>query len=231
MGIVIRTLYNNQGWEAPCNSPSNDMNCKFCFKPNVAIKPPKYYDEVCSGNCWERNICVKYHWGCPPPGRAFGGRAYIGMKAFFVYKQLDGNYTLWAKATVQSIDDEPLKEGEEDEKGFAFMHFSPFKPLPKDKWVRDLTAQELVGKEWRQGRHRYIDGKREAYLEQLIERTMAERPAGVRTSSLANSDATLNVKIARSIEEKLEEMATKEGRQKDEIIREAIAEWLKGREL
>ena len=230
MGIIIRTLYNNQGWQAPCNSPYKDMGCRLCFEPNVNIRPPSVADEICTGNCWERNLCVKYRWGCTPQGRTFGGRAYVDMKAFFVYKQLDGNYTLWGKTTVQSIDDRVLEEGEDDEKGFAFIHFSPFEPLSKDKWVRGLSAQQLVGKRWLMGRHRYIDTGRETYLEQIIEEGKSEtRPEGPIITP-PPSGMTLNIKIMPNIEEKLEEIAYKEGRQKDEIVREAIAEWLKGRE-
>lgn len=231
MGIVIRTLYNNRSWQAPCNSPYKDRGCSLCFEPNVDIKPPSISDEVCTGNCWERNLCIKYRWGGIPKGRTFGGQAYIGMKAFFVCKQLDGNYTLWGKTTVQSIDDNVLEEGEDDEKGFAFIHFSPFEALPKDKWVRDLTAQQLVGKKWLMGRHRYIDTGRETYLEQLIKRTTTEKRAEGSIITPPPSNSTLNIRIMPNIDKKLEEMAYKEGRQKDEIVREAIAEWLKGREL
>lgn len=232
MGIIIRTLYNNQSWQAPCDNPYKDTGCGFCLMPNVAIKPPSINDEICTGKCWEQSLCIKYRWGCTPRGTTFGGRAHIGMKAFFVYKQLDGNYTLWGKTTVQSIDKKIIEEGDEIiEKGFAFINFSPFEALPKDKWVRDLTAQQLVGKKWLMGRHRYIDTGRENYLEQLIERITTERRAEgpIITPSLNNS--SLIIKLKPNILEKLEEIAYKEGREKDEIVREAIAEWLKGREL
>lgn len=230
MGILIRTMYNNQGWKAPCNTPDKDRHCSLCFTPNVNIKPPSHGYEVCKGNCWERNIRIKYRWGCTPKGRKFGGRAYIGMKAFFVYKQPDGNYTLWGKTTVQSIDDRVLEDGDEFEKGYAFIHFSPFEVLPKDKWVRDRTDKQLVGEKWLMGRFRYIDTGRESYLEQLIQGGEAENlPEGpIITPPL--SSTTLNIKIMPNIDEKLEEIAYKEGRQKDEIVREALAEWLKGRE-
>lgn len=229
MGIIIRTLYNNQDWQAPCNNPYRE-GCRLCFEPNVNIRPPSVNDEICTGNCWERNLCIQYRWGCTPKGRKFGGRAYIGMKAFFVYKQLNRNYTLWGKTTVQSIDDRIFEDGEEDEEGFAFIHFSPFEALPRDKWVRDLTAQQLVGEEWRRGRYRYIDAGSESYLEQLIEGGKSERRPEGPIITPPPSSATLNIQIMPNIEEKLEEIAYKEGRQKDEIIREAIAEWLKGRE-
>lgn len=230
MGIVIRTLYNNQDWQALCKQPRPYNECKRCFNPKEAILSPSPSDEVCTGNCWERNICVKYRWGFTRKGNKFGARAHIGMKVFFVHKQTGGKqalYTLWGKTTAQSIDDKVVAEGQDDEKGFAFIHFSPFEPLPRDKWKYNLTAYELVGKEWRQGTFRYIDGRGEACLEQLIEGTIAESPPEPSHSG----DSTLVVKIMPNIEEKLAKAAYEEGRQKDEIFREAIAEWLKGREL
>ena len=230
MGIIIRTLYNNQDWQAPCKNPYKDAACRSCFDPNVAIRGPRPADEICSGNCWERNICVKYSWGCTPKGRTFGVRAYIGMKVFFVYKQLDGNYTLWGMSTVRSIDNTPLEEGGDDEKGFAFIHFNPFKALPRDKWVRDLTDRQLVGESWLMGRYRYIDARRESHLEQLIEGREAERPREDTVITSPANTLILEVQITPTINEKLDRIADEEGRQKDEIIREAIAEWLKGRE-
>ena len=231
IGIIMRTLYNNQGWQSPCISPYKDRECGLCFQPNVHISPPSVTDEVCAGICWEKNLCVKYRWGCTPQGRTFGGRAHIGVKVFFVYKQLDRNYTLWGKTTVQSMDDRVLEEGEDDEKGFAFIHFDPFQALPKDKWVRNLAAQQLVGKKWLMGRYRYIDTGRESYLEQLIEGGKAEKRSEGPLVTPPPNTITLNVRITPNIDDELGKIAYKEGRQKDEIIREAIAEWLKNREL
>jgi len=234
MGIIIRTLYNNQNWRALCKQPRPYNECKRCFKPKEAILGPSPSDEVCTGNCWERNICVKYRWGCNPKGRKFGGRAYIGMKVFFVYKQPGGKqalYTLWGKTTVQSIDDKVVAEGQDDEKGFAFMYFISFVPLPKEKWVRNLTDRELVGEKWLQGAFRYVDTARETRLEQLIEGEKADRPVESPAITIPPTDTILTIRIMPNIEEKLDRIANAEGRQKDEIVREAIAEWLKGREL
>lgn len=231
MGMIIRTLYNNQGWQTRCESPYKDRKCRLCFEPNVNIRPPTVTDEVCTGNCWERNLCVKYRWGCTPQSRTFGGRAHIGMKVFFVYKQLDGNYTLWGETTVQSIDDRVLEEGEDDEKGFAFIHFNPFAALPEDKWVKDLTDRQLVGEKWLMGRYRYIDTRRESYLEQLIEGGKAKTGAEGSSVTPPSNAVTFTIQIMPNINDKLEKIAYKEGRQKDEVVREAIAEWLKGREL
>ena len=224
-------MYNNKSWEALCNTPGKDRDCSLCFDPNVDIRPPSHGAGACDGNCWERDICIKYRWGCTPQGKKFGRRAYEGMKVFFVYKQLDRNYTLWGKTTVQSIDDKltPSFDG----KYYQFMNFTPFEALPKDKWVRGLTNKQLVGQQWRQGRFRYVDTGRESYLEQLIQGGGGEAenlPEGPIINPPLSS-TTLNIKIMPNIDEKLEEIAYKEGRQKDEIVREALAEWLKGREI
>ena len=229
MAMVIRTLYNNQGWRAPCLQPGKDPECWLCFEDNVAIKAPNLTDEVCSGDCWERYICSRYRWGCTPRGRTFGYRAYRGNKVFFIFKQQDGNYTLWGKSLVKSVDTEPLKQGEEGEIGFAFIHFDPFEPLTRDKWVSNLSDIQLVGKRWLRGRYRYIDHEKETYLEQLIEGIVLEPQ--IEIPVLARPTATIDVSVSLmpNICKKLEDIAGEEGRQVDEVIREAIAEWLKDR--
>jgi len=87
------------------------------------------------------------------------------MHVYFVFTQPNGKYTLWGITTVNGVDNAIKKDGENRERGFSFMHFSPFEPLPEDKWVQDLSAQQLVGKKWLTGRFRYIKRK---LIEQLI---------------------------------------------------------------
>jgi hypothetical protein len=41
MAIVIRTLFNNQNWQAKCHNPYQDIRCKSCFNPNVNIRDHK----------------------------------------------------------------------------------------------------------------------------------------------------------------------------------------------
>jgi hypothetical protein len=152
------------------------------------------------------------------------------MKVFFVFKQRDGRYTLWGKTTVQRIDDKLVEEGKDYEVGFAFIHFNPFEPLPRDKWKRNLTDVDLVGQKWLMGLHRYIDTGRESFLERLIEGGKPETPVEALAVAPSSGNSVLNIKIMPHIKKKLEEIAYAEGRQKDDIVREAIAEWLKGRE-
>ena len=152
------------------------------------------------------------------------------MRVFFVYKQLDGKYTIWGETKVSKIDSSPLKESDSDEKGFAFMHFEKFDPLLKEKWVRNLSAEKLVGNEWRQGRFRFIDAYQENKLEQLINGKSIEDHPDKSVALLPSGMINLNVGVMPYVADKLDEIAYKEGRQRDEIIREAIAEWLKGRQ-
>jgi hypothetical protein len=229
--MVIRTLYNNRDWQAPCNRPFEDSECRLCFKPNVAIRPPKVGDEICSGHCWERSICTKYYWGCPPPGRRFGGRAQIGTQVFLVYRQPNGGYTLWGKTTVQSIDKDVVRNGIDGEDGFAFIHFRPFKPLQKDKRIKDLTDLELVGERWLMGTFRYIDSTLEKYLEKLTAEGKTSEQVVQLPTGASPDTAALSVKVMPNIREKLNKASEKEGRQTDEIIREAVAEWLRDRGL
>ena len=229
MGMVIRTLYNNQDWRARCKHPYKDGGCWLCFEDNVDIRPPSRTDEICSGHCWEQHLCAEYRWGCIPKGATFGRRAYPGMTVFFVFKQPDGNYTLWGKSTVRNVDDKPLEQGGDDEVGFAFVRFEPFKPLPRDKWISNLRDIQLVGQKWLMGRHRYINAEQEAYLQEMCERGVAERPLQSAMGVSTGSDVTLNIMVMPNVYRRLESIARDEGRRVDEIVREAIAEWLKER--
>ncbi len=230
MSMIIRVLYNNQGWRGSCQAPGKDIGCWQCFEENVDIKLPQRTDEVCTGHCWEQHLCVDYKWGCTPKGRVFGYQAYPETKVFFVFKQPDGNYTLWGKTTIRAVDDEPREEGQDYEVGFAFIHFNPFEPLPKERWVKNLSSVQLVDKQWLMGRYRYIDAEREAYLEQLIEGEVPREQTGMPAVAPTSDGIGLNIYVTPSIHKKLEGMAKEEGRSIDEIVREAIAEWMKGRQ-
>ena len=174
MSIIIRTLFNNQGWHAPCVNPDNDWRCEACFprhggEPSVDVGKPSVNEKgICTTVCWDQLICTDYRWGCTPKGNIFGSRAHVGEHAYFVFKQPNGKYTLWGITTVNSRDNAIMKDGENWERGFSFMHFTPFESLPEDKWVRDLSAQELVGNKWGSGRFRYI---KRILIEQLISRS------------------------------------------------------------
>ena len=88
----------------------------------------------------------------------------------------------------------------------------------------------MVGAEWRQGRFRYIDREQELHLEKLIKGETSEITQGGAITTPPSGTSILNIEVSPHINERLEKIARQEGRQKDEIIREAIAEWLKERE-
>jgi hypothetical protein len=221
-------MYNNQGWKAACVKPGEDPECEPCFYPLVEIRPPKRGDKECSGNCWERYICTNFKWGCYPKGNTFA-QAYIGMKVFFVFKQLSGSYTIWGTTRVASIDLDQMHTGKDFEDGYRFIHFEPFEQLSREKWVRNLLDTQLVGAMWRQGRFRYADRERELYLERLISGEKPELTQEFAVAVSPSGTSVLNIEVMSHINEKLEKFALQEGRKKDDIVREAIAEWLRER--
>lgn len=233
MAIVIRVAYNNKDWKAACEAPGKDGLCWYCFAGFLAIKPPQRDDIICSGDCWERRLCKDYKWGCTPKGRVYGPDAYRGASVFLVFKQPNSNYTVWGKTTVSAVDTEPMKSDNDFEDGFAFLHFNPFEPLPRDEWVTDLSDVQLVGARWLQGRHRYIDTNREKYLDQLIERGAPEEgvelPVAVKSGSSDIKGIDVTLTLMPNIYEKLEGIAAEEGRNIDELVREAIAGWIRNR--
>jgi len=171
MAIVIRHQFNNQNWVAPCRHPGNDQRCHECFTPNVAIKSPKWDDEICSGNCWERCLRNEFRWGCAPRGNVFSHRVNPSDDAFLVFRQVYSSprlYTLWAVAKVKSTDNQLRTSDREDVDGFAFIEFQSFDPLPTGRWVRDLTAGDLVQNQWGQGNHRFVSEAQAAQLRSLI---------------------------------------------------------------
>ena len=151
------------------------------------------------------------------------------MKVFLVFRQPGGRYTLWGKTTVRDIDDEVATEGRDYEVGFAFIHLEPFESLPKEKWVSNLSDVQLVGEKWLMGRYRYIDAEKEGYLEQLMEGEVPKEQVETPVTILTNNSISLSINVTPNIYKKLESIANEEGRQTDEIVREAIAEWVKGR--
>ncbi|MFA5367407.1 MAG: hypothetical protein WC333_05970 [Dehalococcoidia bacterium] len=223
MGIVFRVLYNNKDWKARCATPGKDDQCWLCFEDELEITMPKRDSEECTGHCWEQHLCVDYKWGCTPKGRKYGNRARPGVKAFFVFKQSDGRYTLWGKTIVRSVDS---KVGED---GYAYVYFNAFKPLPKDKWVKDLKDTDLVEESWRIGRHRFIRQERENALDRLIDGIATPQETKVASVTRHGSSISLNIDISANIYKKLEEIAEEEGREIDEVIRESIAGWLRKR--
>lgn len=228
LAIVIRVAYNNKGWKDACDTPGKDDYCWCCFSGILQITPPKKDDIVCSGNCWERRLCIDYRWGCTPKGRVYGIDAYHGVSVFLVFKQPDGNYTIWGKTTVSAVDSEPMNSDKNFENGFAFIHFNPFEPLPRDKWLKDISDVKLVGARWLQGRHRYIDSNQEKYLSLLLEgkTTEAVKPILIYSDEKDSEGIVISTKIMPHIYKRLEDISSDEGRSIDELVREAIAGWI-----
>jgi hypothetical protein len=232
MGIIIRVLYNNKNWESACSRPGMDSLCQKCFaETNIDIRRPSKDDEACTGLCWERDICTNYEWGCTPKGKKFGRRAYEGVKVFLVFQQPDHKYTLWGVTKINAVNVPPKRKLIDHETDYKqWMSFVPFKPLRRNQWVKNLRDIDLVNEQWRQGRHRFISVEKEAELDRRIEGMPPQAPSlGSVAPSLVNIDKTFTVTFAPNIRDSLTEVSNAEGRQPEEIIKEAIAEWLRAR--
>jgi len=234
MGIIIRTVFNNQGWAGPCKNPSNDPRCYQCIEGRVYVnggKPITVDDNgFCKGEiqdgepwCWEQTLCTKYFWG-NAIGK-WGPRAYPGEKVYLVYRELSGLYTLWGWTKVHWIDN--------NAKPCPNLYLEPFKPLSDDKCVRGLSAIYLTGRKWGQGTFRYIGSEREAILDSRIEGKppIPNFQDGSKNSSSVADYMTVPLRLKVNITERLKRIAESEGREIEDIVREAIAEWLKGREF
>ena len=231
MGMVIRVLYNNQGWKSPCVRPGTDNLCQKCFsETNIDIRVPHRDDEVCSGWCWERDICTRYEWGCTPKGRRFGLRATEGAKVYMVFQQPDKKYTLWGVTEITAVNVPPSRELIEHEKDYKqWIRFVHFDPLPTEYWVRNLTDYALVGEQWRQGRHRYISEEKESELDDRISGIAPQKPSLVLASSSISRNGVMKIDFAPIINDRLIEISNAEGRQPGDIVKEAVAEWLRDR--
>ncbi|HOT74072.1 MAG TPA: hypothetical protein PLW42_12350 [Anaerohalosphaeraceae bacterium] len=233
MGMVIRVLYNNMGWNSACARPGTDNLCQKCFaETNIDIRGPSRDDEVCTGLCWERDICTNYEWGCTPKGRTFGSRAEEGAKVYLVFQQQDQKkYTMWGVTKIEAVNVPPKRKLVEHEIGYDYwLRFAPFEPLPKDKWVKNLTDIDLVDEQWRQGRYRFIDPQKEAELDGRIEGITPQVPnRSLAVPSPIKNEKTFTLAFAPNIHNRLIEISIAEGRQPADIIKEAIAEWLRAR--
>ncbi len=228
-GLVIKTAFNNQGWAGRCKEPvTRDRRCYKCvdgvFWINRGVPVKEDRDAYCTGNgsgmyvsnqhllnlqphwCWEQLLCRKLFWGNPlGQWRA----VFIGMPVYFVYSERDATRTLWGHSTIHRIDNNF------DE--YPLIFFKPFESLPEKQWVKGLTAEEICGKGWRQGTFRYLDEDHEQYLASLIE------GGGRRNVSASEPYEQLTFGLKRDVKEKLMKIAGNEGREVEELLREAVA--------
>jgi hypothetical protein len=168
--LVIRTLYENCSWQAPCKNPWTDHLNYFCRnnKLDLNIQPPSPCSNPCDGKCWEQSLCNNLYWGCTPQGNFWSRRASEGMRVFFVFRQDSSprKYTLWGKTFLKHKDASLNTSGIWGRHGYHLIHFEPF--CPSQSWVANLSSNAVVGKPWGKGNYRYIDAQLSSKLENMI---------------------------------------------------------------
>jgi hypothetical protein len=140
------------------------------------------------------------------------------MPVYFVYPEVDSTLTLWGYGLVDRIDNEP------DE--YPPIFFKPFEPLPQERWVKGLNGAKVTGKKWGQLHFRYLDESHEKYLASLIEGKYEPGREGIYSP---RSYDVINIELKRDIKEKIEKIAQTEGREPQELIREAVAKLIRER--
>jgi len=159
MGMIIRVAFNKEEWSGRCKNADKDPRLFKCQKRKVDTRyDPDDKGNCLSEDCWEQTLCTySGYW----MGRGNFDRNRAIGDVFFVYQAVNKDYVLWGKSKVKSVEGNKIS-------------FEPFKPMPPEKWVRDLSAKklaELAGvKKWGFGTYRYIDTEREATLNDLIQR-------------------------------------------------------------
>jgi len=234
-GLVIRTAFNNQGWAGRCINPLSDPKCFKCSTGGLYVNKGNPIEEdeqgFCKGEpenyplsypandesfwCWEQVLCKKYFWG-----NVMGKwrDVFIGMPVYFVYGDVNNTLTLWGFSEITKI--------ENDREVYPPIFFKPFEPMPKEKWVEGLTGEQITGKDWKQLHYRYLDELHERKLALLVEGKVLNlsnnNPAAER---LENAGIILK----KDIREKLQKIAYDEGREIDDLIREAVAKLIRDR--
>jgi hypothetical protein len=221
MALVLRVAYNDQGWRAPCrNLRGNSLHYQ-CEQGRVNVGFGEDVSGACKATCWEKDLCTKYEWHSILGN--WGLRAAPGEKVYFVFRQRDGLYTIWGRSEIDRTNGKDI-------------FFLPFSALPETSWVKNLKDTDLVGKRWLQGFYRYISNGLEAYVEGLLGGkpptdtiSLPSRPEPPAQIKRESGFTTKNISLKNQKVNELEKIAQEEGREVDDLIREAVGEWIRGR--
>ena len=241
--LVLRTLYNNRGWKDKCVSPFNDPLCWRCQDARKKIAQGKSIDLVftppnvddvggkeCSGKCWEQKFAKdnNFKWGSK---KQYGVRS--GERVFLVFEKKNHNtkkieYRIWGSTIVSQVNIEQQADPTSNYK--YWLRLKEFEALPPEKWSQPLSDIELIGSQWKQGAYRYIyDEAQVAFLEKLVSGAPMKE-VGNKSNFVSLAVKTKDELLSPNIEQKVQEIAKSQGRTRDDIIKQAVFEWLKRQE-
>ena len=134
MGMIFRVAFNNQNWMGKCTNAKDDRRLFNCQKLKVNIGWGEFKVDnrgTCRSDCLEAELCIKYLWESFQGN--FNQKRAIGT-VYFVYPyHLDNSLVLWGKSKIKNV-----KENR--------IYFEEFKPMPENKWKKDLRSKNILGK-------------------------------------------------------------------------------------
>ncbi len=143
MGMIIRTVFNNNNWDGACKDADRDRRLYKCKDKIFNTKYKVNKRGNCLAKCWESTLCKNFYW-INPLGNFDVDRAK--GDAFFVYQDLDNSLVLWGKSKISNVNKNKVK-------------FYEFTPLAQEKWVRGLLPENILGAKFGRGTFRYTDDK------------------------------------------------------------------------
>jgi hypothetical protein len=240
--LLLRVLYENAQWKEKCLSPFTDPLCWKCQEERrdldqgkitkLNITPPQIDDvdgKRCSGRCWEASLARYFEWGSDKHFRGL----MAGMKVFLMFEEKNNNtkkieYRIWGSTIVTHVNVQQLAHPDSSYR--YWIRLKPFEPLPREKWSNPMSDRDILGTKWGQGFYRYIyDEAQVAILEKIVSGVTIEE-AGIKPNLAQPAAKTKKLLLSTNIEEKVKEIADSQGRSRDDIIRQAVAEWLKKQE-
>ena len=149
--MILKVAYNNQNWAGTCKNANNYATFFKCIDKTYNVNYRLNNKGNCLATCWESTLCKKYFW------RSTIGNFSVRAegKVFFVYPTFENDLTLWGRSEVDRVE-------------YNTVYFKEFKAMPREKWVRNLSAIDIFGTPWMQPPFRYLIEKQEEYLEDLI---------------------------------------------------------------
>ena len=162
MGMIIRVAFNNKNWSGKCtNADKRDRRLYKCW--DSVVKTSYKIDKKgnCQADCAESSLCETFKWYCykgDKTGNFDKSRVKENDKVYFVYPDIDNTLVLLGKTRIKKVSGDTIT-------------MNKFKPMPENKWIRNLRAKDILGEHWKSKTFRYIEKDTEHLLDKIIQKS------------------------------------------------------------